>query len=377
MDEPIDIATLWGELDVGNDKAVAELVVSLYSELRRLASHYLQRERREHTLQTTALVHEAYLRLADQRQVHWKNKEQFLGIAAQVMRRILVDHSRGHDAKKRGKGFEKVFLEEAVCVSPEKAADVVALDEALSRLAEFDPDQARLVELRFFGQQASTIEREIGEKNLYASSLTQIGRVFRQQAKADEAQRAYRESLSLEEELGNRSDAAETRVALAELGCDSGKATEAEQLSRQAVEAFRASAYADEEIAAQAMLSKALLQQGRTDEARATIAEAIRLSKKSQDVTVQIPLILDHADVMAAEKSLERAEKAAQQALTRARNLGLIRLQLEASLTLGRTELRTKNSAAAHARLQALEKSARARGFELIARQAAQANGTS
>jgi len=151
MDEPIDIATLLGELDVGNDKAVAELVVSLYSELRRLASHYLQRERREHTLQTTALVHEAYLRLADQRQVHWKNKEQFLGIAAQVMRRILVDHSRGHDAKKRGKGFEKVFLEEAVCVSPEKAADVVALDEALSRLAEFDPDQARLVELRFFG----------------------------------------------------------------------------------------------------------------------------------------------------------------------------------------------------------------------------------
>ena len=249
--------------------------------------------------------------------------------------------------------------------------------QALAAIGDILLEQGDLPGAYKMYQQASTIEREIGEKNLYASSLTQIGRVFRQQAKADEAQRAYRESLSLEEELGNRSDAAETRVALAELGCDSGKATEAEQLSRQAVEAFRASAYADEEIAAQAMLSKALLQQGRTDEARATIAEAIRLSKKSQDVTVQIPLLLDHADVMAAEKSLERAEKAAQQALTRARNLGLIRLQLEASLTLGRTELRTKNSAAAHARLQALEKSARARGFELIARQAAQANGTS
>ena len=151
MDAPRDIAALLGELDIGNDKAVAELVVLLYSELRRLASRYLQRERPEHTLQTTALVHEAYLRLADQREVHWKNREQFLGVAAQLMRRILVDHSRGHDAQKRGKGFEKVFLEEAAGVSKEKAADVIALDEALTRLAEFDPQQAQLVELRFFG----------------------------------------------------------------------------------------------------------------------------------------------------------------------------------------------------------------------------------
>lgn len=151
MDAPRDAATLLAELDVGNDQAVAELVVLLYSELRSLASRYLQRERREHTLQTTALVHEAYLRLADQRQVHWKNREQFLGVAAQLMRRILVDHSRHHDAKKRGRGFEKVFLEEAAGVSKGKAADVVALDEALTRLAEFDPQQAQLVELRFFG----------------------------------------------------------------------------------------------------------------------------------------------------------------------------------------------------------------------------------
>ena len=151
MDAPIDVATLLGELDVGNDKAVAELVVSLYSELRSLASRYLRRERSDHTLQTTALVHEAYLRLADQREVHWKNREQFLGVAAQLMRRILVDYSRGHGAKKRGKGFEKVFLEEAAGFSKGKAADVIALDEALTRLAEFDPQQARLVEVRFFG----------------------------------------------------------------------------------------------------------------------------------------------------------------------------------------------------------------------------------
>jgi RNA polymerase sigma-70 factor (ECF subfamily) len=151
MDTPIDVATLMGEIDVGNDKAAAELVVLLYSELRRLASSYLRRERCDHTLQTTALVHEAYLRLADQRHVRWKNREQFMGVAAQLMRRILVDYSRSHDAQKRGKGFEKVLLEEAEEISKGKAADVVALDEALTRLAEFDPQQARLVELRFFG----------------------------------------------------------------------------------------------------------------------------------------------------------------------------------------------------------------------------------
>ncbi|MGA8149525.1 MAG: ECF-type sigma factor [Terriglobales bacterium] len=151
MDAPVEVATLLGELDVGNDKAVADLVVSMYSELRSLASRYLRRERSDHTLQTTALVHEAYLRLADQREVHWKNREQFLGVAAQLMRRILVDYSRGHDAKKRGRGFEKVFLEEAAGVSKGKATDVIALDEALTRLTEFDPQQAHLVELRFFG----------------------------------------------------------------------------------------------------------------------------------------------------------------------------------------------------------------------------------
>jgi RNA polymerase sigma-70 factor, ECF subfamily len=150
MDTP-DVATLLSGLEVSKDKAVADLVVTLYSELRRLASSYMRRERSDHTLQTTALVHEAYLRLADQKDVRWKNREQFMGIAAQLMRRILVDYSRGHDAQKRGRDFEKVFLEEAAGVSKEKAADVIELDEALTRLGEFDPQQAQLVELRFFG----------------------------------------------------------------------------------------------------------------------------------------------------------------------------------------------------------------------------------
>ncbi|HXM11097.1 MAG TPA: ECF-type sigma factor [Terriglobales bacterium] len=160
MDMPIDVDTLLGELNIGDDKAVAELVVLLYSELRGLASSYLRRERSDHTLQTTALVHEAYLRLADQKEVRWNNREQFMGVAACLMRRILVDYSRGHDAKKRGNEFEKVFLKEAEVVSKGKAADVVALDEALTRLAEFDPEQARLVELRFFG--GLTIEEVAG-----------------------------------------------------------------------------------------------------------------------------------------------------------------------------------------------------------------------
>ena len=140
---PVQIA---GEVQAG-----PELVVSLYSELKRLASRCMNRERGDHTLQTTALVHEAYLRLADQKQTHWKNKEQFLGVAAQLMRRILVDYSRSHRAAKRGGGVDHVFLEEASILSPERAADVVALNEALIRLAEFDPRQAQLVELRFFG----------------------------------------------------------------------------------------------------------------------------------------------------------------------------------------------------------------------------------
>jgi RNA polymerase sigma factor (TIGR02999 family) len=146
MDAPRDVS----ERDASNERAVADLAVLLYPELRRLASRHLRRERREHTLQTTALVHEAYLRLNGQREVHWKNREQFLGVAAQLMRRILVDYSRGHDAKKRGGGVEKVFLEEAIGVAKEKGADVIALDEALTRLAAFDPQQAHLVELRFF-----------------------------------------------------------------------------------------------------------------------------------------------------------------------------------------------------------------------------------
>ena len=219
-------------------------------------------------------------------------------------------------------------------------------------------------------QMASTVEHELGAKIIYASTLTQMGRVLRQQGKADEAQQSYRDSLSMEDYLGNKSDAAETRLALAELNCDSGKGIEAEQLSRVAVETFRADAYTDQESLAQSMLSRALVQQGKLDEARSPIAEAIRLSQKSPDVLVRIRVILDHAYFLAAGGNLVGAETRAQDALTQARNLGLFRLQLEASLALGEIQMRKKNHDIGRKRLVETEKTAHAKGFELIAQKA-------
>ena len=146
-----DVTRLLGELSRGKKEALGQLMPLLYSELRRLASYHLQRERGNHTLQATALVHEAYFRLVDQNDAHWESRGQFMSVASQLMRRILVDYSRSHHAAKRGGDAGKVYLDEAAIVVKGRAAEVVALDDALKRLAEIDPQQARLVELRFFG----------------------------------------------------------------------------------------------------------------------------------------------------------------------------------------------------------------------------------
>ncbi len=138
----------WSE---GDRAALDKLLPLVYDELRRLARHYMSRERAGHTLQTTALVNEAYLRLIDQKQVRWQNRAHFFAIAAQFMRRILVDHARKHAYAKRGGGARRVPLDEAATVSQERAADLVALDEALTSLTEIDPQQGRIVELKFFG----------------------------------------------------------------------------------------------------------------------------------------------------------------------------------------------------------------------------------
>ena len=145
-----DVTRMLQELQGGNRDVVSELVPLLYDELRRLAGYYLRRERRDHTLQATALVNEAYLRLVDQRNVQWKNRAHFVGIAAQQMRRILVDFARSHQSVKHGSGAPKVSLENALLLANENAEGLLAIDETLSRLAALDPQQARIVELRVF-----------------------------------------------------------------------------------------------------------------------------------------------------------------------------------------------------------------------------------
>lgn len=148
---PHEVTQLLVAWSNGDRVARDELMPLVYEELRRLAHRYMGRERPGHTLQTSALVNEAYLRLIDQNDVHWQNRAHFFGIAAQMMRRILVDYARKRGFAKRGGDARPVPLEEAMIVSQERAANVVALDDALKSLAELDPRKSQIVELRFFG----------------------------------------------------------------------------------------------------------------------------------------------------------------------------------------------------------------------------------
>lgn len=148
---PGEVTNLLIQLKNGNQDAQSRLIPLVYAELRRLAGVYMRRERSGHTLQATALVHEAYLRLAGQDGISWQNRAHFFGVAANIMRRILVDHARAKKAKKRGGSDQKVSFDEAVLAQPEAPQQFPALDEALERLAKRDPRQSRIVELRFFG----------------------------------------------------------------------------------------------------------------------------------------------------------------------------------------------------------------------------------
>jgi RNA polymerase sigma factor (TIGR02999 family) len=148
--EPTDVTVLLNAWSDGKQDALDELMPLVYQELRKLARSYLRTERPEHTLQPTALVNEAYLRLVDQRNVRWRNRRHFYGIAAQLMRRILVDHARKRQSEKRGGGEALIPFEEAKGV-PVKARDLVALDDALKDFATIDPRSAKIVELRQFG----------------------------------------------------------------------------------------------------------------------------------------------------------------------------------------------------------------------------------
>ncbi len=135
----------------GQEEALADLMPLVYDELRRLADHYLRRERPGHTLQATALVHEVYLRLVDQQEVRWQDRAHFLAIAAHLMRQILVNHAHRHQAAKRGGARYTLSLDEATGMPEETDVDLIALEDALTSLATLDPQKYRIVELRFFG----------------------------------------------------------------------------------------------------------------------------------------------------------------------------------------------------------------------------------
>jgi RNA polymerase sigma-70 factor, ECF subfamily len=146
-----DVSELLSALANGSPTAAEQLMPLVYGELKRVARAYMRRERPDHTLQTTALVHEAYLRLVRQENARWQGRSHFFGIAAQLMRRVLIDHARGHLRQKRGGAQVTLPLNEALAFSPEHSEDLLRLDEALHRLSKLDPRQGQVVELRFFG----------------------------------------------------------------------------------------------------------------------------------------------------------------------------------------------------------------------------------
>jgi RNA polymerase sigma factor (TIGR02999 family) len=156
---PGEVTHLLHELRRGNKDAEGKLIPLVYAELRRIAVARLRHEAPDHSLQPTVLVHEAYLRLAGIKEVDWQSRSHFYAVSATVMRRILVDHARASRARKRGNGWDAISLNEAILPSPERAPEILALDEALDRLALLDERQAKIVELRFF---AGMNEEETG-----------------------------------------------------------------------------------------------------------------------------------------------------------------------------------------------------------------------
>ncbi|MGA7126205.1 MAG: sigma-70 family RNA polymerase sigma factor, partial [Chthoniobacterales bacterium] len=146
-----DVTSLLKQFTQGDKEAAEKLIPLVYDELKRLARSYMRREPPDHTLQTTALVHEAYLKLICQRTANWQSRSHFFGIAAQLMRRILIDHARGQLREKRGGGKAILPLKADLAFSPEQSEELMRLDEALDRLSVLDPRQGKVVELRFFG----------------------------------------------------------------------------------------------------------------------------------------------------------------------------------------------------------------------------------
>jgi RNA polymerase sigma-70 factor, ECF subfamily len=169
-----NVTQLLREWSKGNESVLDQLTPLVYQELRRLADSYMRRERLDHTLQPTALIHEAYIRLIEQGQPEWESRSHFFRFAAHLMRQILVDHARARRTEKRSAGRQRVPLEEAEALSPEPIANLEAVDEALSRLGSFDERKAHILELKFFG---GMTEEEIAEA--LGISVRTLGREMR------------------------------------------------------------------------------------------------------------------------------------------------------------------------------------------------------
>jgi eukaryotic-like serine/threonine-protein kinase len=222
-------------------------------------------------------------------------------------------------------------------------------------------------------QQAATIQQAINDKSYYAATLVSIGNLRRQRGDLDGAKRSYEEGLSLRQQLGEKGSVADTEVALAELACDSNQGAIAEKFARDAVQEFQREKESDAQILALALLSRALLQQGRYGETKAAIAEAKTLSAKSSDVATRLVFEVDSAYALAAAKDFKGAEHLAKTAFAEANKLGFVQTQMEASLALGDIQMKGQNPVAGRGVLMQLAKDAHARDFVLIAKKASAA----
>jgi len=188
-DKTPQVTQILCDIQEGDRSAAEKLFELLYDEFRELAGRYLRRERGDHTLEPTALVHEVYMKLVDQTRVHWQGKTHFFAVGAQAMRRILVDHARHHQRVKRGGGRQRIALDEQVALSPERDEDLLALDEALIKLAKVDARQATIVELRFFGGlTVAEVAEVLGvSKRTVESEWTMVRAWLRRELREDEA----------------------------------------------------------------------------------------------------------------------------------------------------------------------------------------------
>lgn len=177
MTDPDGITELLISWQSGNEEAFEKLLPTVESELRRIARLQMRRERSDHTLQTTALINEAYLRLVGANAVDWQNRAHFFAICAKIMRRILLNHARDGQAEKRGGGANHLPLDEVIVLKPEKSRELIALDEALQELAEFDQVKSRIVEMRYFG--GMTLEETAAALNISTSTVSLQWRLAR------------------------------------------------------------------------------------------------------------------------------------------------------------------------------------------------------